>query len=488
MTVALTDSDRRLALRVVKARERLLDFTTYTFPTYQRSYHLDRLAEELEAVERGDSKRLMIFMPPQHGKSELVSVRFPAWFLCRNPTKRYIMASYGEDLASDFGGQVRNIVAQQPLFPKVRLAADSKAKDLWKVEGGGFLRAVGIGSGVIGRGADIISIDDPYKKREEAYSESYRRKIRGWYRTEIYTRRQPECAIILILHRWHEADLAGSLLAEAAADPLADQWRILRLPAVAEAGDILGRPVGEALWKDKFTEGFLAQQRRGMDEAEWNALYQQRPAPEEGAIFKWFPRYQEVPPLKQVVVGIDTAYTGEASSDYTAWAVWGFDGSRAFLLEADRFKGEVPDAERRITATIWRLQQQHQGVPVKALVRSAVAIDRIAAQHLRRGVATVGVAGNGGQGRAGLPVVEVKLARGNTKEELGNIVATEFEGQRALIPGYGPWLDAWLEEHKSFPYGQHDDWVETTIVALWYLLRREPLRREQEPVRVYGSY
>jgi hypothetical protein len=476
VTVTLTDSDRAQVAGILKARDRLLDFAQYTFPGYQKAPHLELVAQELEAIERGENDRLIVLMPPRHGKSELISVRFPAWALCLRPTRAIISASYGDKLAVEMGRRTRNVVDTQPLFPFVRLAADSKAKDLWHTQQGGQFLAVGIGSGVVGFGGDIITIDDPFKKREEAESEVQRDKIWNWYTSEILTRQEPSAAIVVVMHRWHEDDLVGRLLLS---EP--GRWRVLRLPAVAEtAGDVIGREKGDPLWAWRYDAEALAQRRKEIGERDWNSLYQQRPTPPEGAVFKWWNRYQQPPKLREIVVGIDTAYTGSATSDYTAWSTWGFDGSYAYLMEADRFQGEVPDAERRITATIWRLIQQNPGVPVKGLVRASVAIDRVAAQHLRRGISMDGLAGVGPTGRVGLPIVEVKLpAMGgrHVKEELGNLYATEFESGRALIPEWAPWLEAWLEEHKGFPAGLHDDYVETTFLAMHHLFRREAWTR-----------
>ena len=167
-----------------KARQSLIDFTTYTFPQYAPAEHHKLIADKLEAVERGDIQRLMIFMPPRHGKSELATKRFPAWFLGRNPDKQIIQASYNSELARDFGRQVRNIFQERKfsnLFSDVELAQDSKAADRWNTNLGGAYVAAGVGTAVTGRGADILIIDDPLKDREEAESETRRDTVWNWY-------------------------------------------------------------------------------------------------------------------------------------------------------------------------------------------------------------------------------------------------------------------------------------------------------------------
>jgi predicted phage terminase large subunit-like protein len=184
-----------------KGRQSLLAFTEYTLPQYKRAAHHQLIAEKLEAVERGEIDRLMIFMPPRHGKSELASKRFPAWCLGRDPQRQIIAASYNSDLASDFGRNVRNIVAAPEfgqVFPGVSLAPDSQAANRMNTNRGGTYVAAGVGTAVTGRGADIALIDDPFKDREEADSERRRETVWDWYRSTLYTRLMPGGAIVLI--------------------------------------------------------------------------------------------------------------------------------------------------------------------------------------------------------------------------------------------------------------------------------------------------
>lgn len=448
------------------AQDHLLDFCTETYSGYHRAEHLVLVAEALEDIESGANDRLIIELPPRHGKSELVSVRFPAWLLGRQPTRSVISASYGDELAHEMGRRARNVVETQHVFPEVRLAADSKAKNLWHTQQGGQFLAVGIGSGVVGFGGDIILIDDPYKKREEAESERHREHIWNWYTSEILTRQEPNAAIVLIMHRWHEDDLSGRVQE---AEP--GRWKLISLPAIAEGDDLLGRKPGQALWPWRYDEEALEQRRTELgNDRDWYSLYQQRPAPDEGLIFKWFPRFHNPGILKQIILPIDTAYTDTSGSDYTAWTAWGFDGQKAYALDADRYKGEVPEAERIIIKLYQDLRRMYSNIPIKPLVRQAVAIDRIIGQHLRE---------------AGLPVVEVKMPS-NTKKEMAKIVSANFESGRALVPSHAIWLSDWMAEHKAFDTGKHDDWVETTNIALWYLFRSRPWKRPTERVEVWG--
>ena len=198
------------------ARKSLLDFCLYTNITYEIAPHHKLIAEKLEAVERGEIKRLMITMPPRHGKSELASRRFPSWYIGRNPDKQIIAASYNSDLANDFGREVRNIVGS-PEFSNLfntALSVDSKAANRWHTDKGGMYVAAGVGTAITGRGADILLIDDPFKDRQEADSEITRQRVWDWYTSTAYTRLMPGGAVIVINTRWHDDDLSGRLLEE----------------------------------------------------------------------------------------------------------------------------------------------------------------------------------------------------------------------------------------------------------------------------------
>ncbi len=304
-------------VRATLARRSLLRFTEYTNPLYQRAHHHELIAAKLEAVERGEIDRLMIFMPPRHGKSELASKRFPAWCLGRNPARQIIAASYNSDLANDFGRNVRNLVAEPEfahVFPNVALAADSQAANRMNTNHGGAYVAAGVGTAVTGRGAHIALIDDPFKDREEADSERRRDTVWDWYRSTLYTRLMPGGAIVLIQTRWHEDDLAGRLLEQ---EP--DQWDVLELPAVND--------VGEALWPEWYGIEALNRIKATIGPREWSALYQQQPQPDDGTYFQraWFDEWKSPPALRYYGTS-DYAVT-DGGGDYTVHRVWGIDAA-----------------------------------------------------------------------------------------------------------------------------------------------------------------
>lgn len=313
------------------ARRGLVRFTEYTNSLYTAAQHHRQIANALESVERGDIDRLMIFMPPRHGKSELASRRFPAWCLGRQPRRQIIAASYNSDLASDFGRDVRNIVASEDfaeIFPNVGLRPDSKAANRMNTNEGGAYIAAGVGTAVTGRGADIALIDDPFKDREEADSEVTRNRVWSWYQSTLYTRLMPGARIVLIQTRWHEDDLAGRLL-----ETQPDQWTVLELPAIDKDG--------HALWPEWYDAEALARIKNSIGPREWSALYQQRPQPDEGTFFQrdWLKQWDKRPANLSVYGTSDYAVT-EGDGDYTVHRVWGVDPDGT-LYRLDGWRGQT---------------------------------------------------------------------------------------------------------------------------------------------------
>lgn len=277
-------------LRRDDAIARLLPFAAYTHPRWETGAHHRRICDALEAVERGECKRLAIFAPPRHTKSELASRRFPAWYFGRHPDRQVIACSYNDDLATDIGRDVRNLVADQyyrNIFPGVTLAADSAAAGRWHTSQGGVYVSTGVGGTITGRGAHLGIIDDPIKNREEADSERVRENIWKWYTSTFYTRLMPDAAIVLMLTRWHEDDLASRALAS-------EQWTVLELPAIANEGT----DNEQALWPEWYPLERLREIRKVLPPRDWSALYQQRPRAEQGSYCQrsWFAdRYDELP-------------------------------------------------------------------------------------------------------------------------------------------------------------------------------------------------
>lgn len=328
------------------AFSRLIAYAAYQWPSYQDAAHHRLIARHLEAVERGDIKRLMITMPPRHGKSMLASEFFPAWYMGRNPGHYVVTATYAQDLADDFGRKVKNQIEDptfQQVFPGVGLADDSKSSKRFHVEGGmggiehlttqrGAFYAVGVGGPLTGRGAHLLLIDDPIKNREDADSEVQRRKVKDWYTSTAYTRLMPGGRIVIIQTRWHEDDLSGWLQAEHEHEG----WVVLNLPAIDRQGI--------ALWPDQYPVDVLHQIKRALPPRDWSALYQQQPQPDEGTFFQreWLKSWTTKPNVN-VYGTSDYAVTADGG-DYTVHRMWGID-SQGGLYRLGGWRGQTASDE-----------------------------------------------------------------------------------------------------------------------------------------------
>lgn len=299
--------------------------------------HHKLLTAKLEAVSRGDIKRLMIFMPPGSAKSTYASVLFPPFFLANNPTKSILGASHTIELADRFGRRVRNILADHGNVLNVHLSNDNKSAGRWSTQEGAEYFAAGVGVGIAGFRADLGIIDDPVRSRQDADSELIRNRQWDWYIADFTTRLKPNAAVVIIQTRWHEDDLAGRLLA---LEP--DKWEVISLAMEALPDDPLGRNVGEPLWPDWFTDDMRATAKR--DARTWNALYQQQPAPDDGDYFKteMFRTYSKVP-KELVYYGASDYAVTDNGGDFTEHGIFGVDVDGNIYV-IDWWKGQTsPD-------------------------------------------------------------------------------------------------------------------------------------------------
>lgn len=292
---------------------------------------LSQVAEYVESNGERGIGRLVIEMPPRHGKTLTTSRLFPAWFLGRNPNKRVMLVSYGATLANKNSRVARNYIRSstyQRLFPGIELAQDSAAVDSWELDGyEGGCDAIGITGGATGKGAHVLCIDDPIKNRQEAESVVYRERVWDAYINDLYTRLEPGGAIIIMMTRWHKDDLIGRVLKHAEDDHEdVEQWTRIRMPAIAEdEDDPIGRQPGEALWPWRFPLDRLKRIARSVGRFVWAALYQQRPQPREGGLFQWDDidthRTKQPPSLTRIVVAVDPS--GSSSGDEVGIVVAG---------------------------------------------------------------------------------------------------------------------------------------------------------------------
>lgn len=308
---------------------------------YVPAKHHRLLIDHLEAVERGEIDRLMVCMPPGSAKSTYTSVEFPPWFLGRNPELNVIAASHTQELAETFGRRARNVVATDEYRAVFGfgLNMDSQAAGRWATERGGEYFASGVGGAIAGRRADLVVIDDPVKSQEDADSERARARAWDWYVSDLLTRLKPAGRQIVVMTRWHEEDLGGRIL-----DREGARWVVLEIPMEAYAGDPLGRKPGEMLWPDYFTQDML--QAAKLNPRSWNALYQQRPSPDDGTYFRrdWFKTWHDKPKHLNLYGTSDYAVT-DSGGDFTVHRIWGVD-AQGDLYRLDGWRGQA-------TADVW---------------------------------------------------------------------------------------------------------------------------------------
>tara|TARA_R110000850_G_scaffold251227_2_gene376328 strand:+ start:668 stop:2278 length:1611 start_codon:yes stop_codon:yes gene_type:complete len=276
-----------LALRFL-TRKRLLPFIERFNPDYAAGWvHKDicrRLEKFSNDVAEKKSPRLMLFMPPRHGKSTLASIGYPAWHLGRHPDHEFIACSYSGSLSMGFSRKVRQLL-REPTYKtafKTRLDPDSQSAEAWLTTSGGGFVAAGVGGGITGKGAHVLVIDDPVKNREDAESQNNRDSNWDWYTSTAYTRLAPGGGVLVILTRWHDDDLAGRLL-KAGGDG-GDEWEVVSYPAIAEEDEEF-RVTGDALHKERYDEKALDRIRKAVGPRDWSALYQQNPVADDGDYF-----------------------------------------------------------------------------------------------------------------------------------------------------------------------------------------------------------
>jgi predicted phage terminase large subunit-like protein len=453
--VALWEKARR-----EKARRSLLEFVSYTFPAYVRAAHLDKLAGKLEAIERGEIDRLMVFMPPRHGKTELAGIRFPAWYLGRHPDDPVIFASYAASLAHSKSRECRNLIesqAYQNVFGRfscvdepVELAEDERAVQAWRIAGhrGGMI-AAGVGGGMTGYGAKLLIVDDPHKNRQEANSQTMREQVWGWYTSTARTRPEPGAAIVLIQTRWHPDDLAGRLLKLAETDPKADRWEVLHLPALSEDG--------QALWPERFPVEELEKTRATIGSWEFEALYQGRPRPLEGALFKreWFRVADRAPEGLTWVRFWDLAVSVKETADFTVGgrAALAEDGT-LYIADVVRGRWEWPAAKKIIIQTALADGPGEVGI-------EKVAFQLAAVQELRQEPALLAHT-----------IREVEPDRDKVARALPWAARAEA-GKVVLV--IGDWIGDFLAEVCDFPLGEHDDQVDAVSGGVQMLAGRREI-------------
>ena len=444
-----------------QARRELLPFCQYTMPSYEAPPHLTALSDALEAMERGELKRLIVLMPPRHGKSESISLRFPCWYLAKHPEEYIVQAGYAESIALTHSRKARDIFISPEmtrLFPDIHhrperagqevIIPERQAAHEWGTKQGGSYYAVGIGGGLTGRGFNVGIIDDPVKDAEEAESQTYRDRVWDWYRTVFITRAEPGAAIIIVMTRWHQDDLVGRLLKLSLKDQRADQWKVLHFPAIKD---------GEALWPERYPLDVLERIRSGQADKPdepgqgsraFESLYQGNPTIAEGQIVKreWWHFFRQRPNFERIIHSWDTAFKDKAQNDYSVCTVWGEAQNGYYLLDVWRDKVEFPELKRVAVALYERDLPNLVLVEDKASGQSLV-------QELQRNTR--------------IPVLPFKVDA--NKVARANSVTPLIEAGKVLLPEYAPWLFDYIEELSAFPNAEHDDQVDSTTQALSFM-------------------
>ena len=476
--------------------------------------HLD-LCRRLEQFERdvraGKSPRLIIAMPPRAGKTKIVSQKFPAWYLGRNPTHDVVCASYGQKIANKNSRHARAIVTGQAgrdAFPHLQIVDEDDrptprtrrrrtvpkrrrrrstdeldAIDNWRVRGGGGYQACGTNTGLTGHGAHVLVIDDPIKDRKEAESATVRASVWDWYTSTAYTRLAPGGGVIVMATRWHEDDLTGRLLK--AEKEGGDKWDVVSYPAVADedetaspyvsveelrelCGDLrtdeAGRPLfrrqGEALHPARYDVDWYGQVKHTIGVRDWSALYQQRPVPSGGGLFQreWFGQRYNLPPwelataLEGVMISVDATFRDKETSDFVVMQVWGWKGPRRYLLGQTRARMNYPATKRAL----------------RDLVKAWPTVRIVLVEAKANGDALIA------ELKEEIPGV-IGFEPGNTsKPARAQIAAVPYEAMQVWLPDpqWAPWIGGFVEEHVSFPAGANDDQVDAGAQALIYLRDR----------------
>lgn len=457
-----------------KARENLLDFTKFTFKTYRADPVHKLIAETLDKVIDGEIKRLMIFAPPQSGKSQLVSVHLPAMWFAKRPNDPVILTSYGADLAKDKSRQARQItesVEYRALFPGVSTNRGSRAVNHWTLNrpNRGSLLAAGVGGPITGHGAALGVIDDPFENWEQAQSLTIRNRVWDWYRGTFRTRIWEHGSIILIMTRWHMDDLAGRLLSDQA-----DQWVVLRLPAIAEtqeerdaaakrAGlplglpDPLDREPGEPLAPSRYSIAALASLKRDVGGLVWAAEYQGSPTVQEGTVFKrhWFKYVGVAPAEARRVRYWDKAGTVGGGA-YTAGVLIAVDENRRVYVE-DIKRGQWSALEREQVMKQTALDDAEKYGIVKWREDGSYEVEDYGVE-----IWVEQEPGSGGKESAEATIrnlmgfdVHAETVTGSKDVRLEPFRAQAEGGNVFLVQG--PWIPAYLDELTAIPNGTYRD-------------------------------
>jgi predicted phage terminase large subunit-like protein len=403
----------------------------------------------LDAVAK-KKKRIIINMPPRHGKSELVCKYFPVWYLGNNPDKKVLITMHSSDLANKYGGWTRDLFVDygKSLFG-LEVSKSTKSKSSWEVaQHQGGVEAHGWKGSITGKGADVLIIDDLIKNYEEAFSTTYREAMKNWFASTAFSRLSPNAIVILIMTRWHYDDIAGYLQEE-----YPETWEVINFPAIAESDDVLGRKKGDYLWPERFGKEYIEEQMK-VQGSFFTSLYQQKPVITTSLIFdpsNW-QYYKQKPKdlrdkLDYVIQVWDTAFKESETNDYSVCLTIGIDKNHYYILDVFRKKLNFNDLEKNVV----RLYEYWNA-------------DKLYVED----------AGSGQSLIQTMPYrhgISVKAVKTMNKVVRANMVSSPLENRTVYLPLNMSWVTDFINELARFPSGKHDDQVDVYAIAMQILMK-----------------
>jgi len=453
----LSESEKNEALALLNKYEQIeksescqKDFTAFVkhmWPDFIEGRHHKIIAEKFNKIAQGKLKRLIVCLPPRHSKSEFASTYLPAWMMGLRGDLKIIQTTHTAELAVRFGRRVRNIIDSedyQEIFPNVKLQADNKSAGRWTTNEGGESFYAGVGGAITGRGADLLIIDDPHSE-QDAMSPTSMESAYEWYTSGPRQRLQPGGIIVIVMTRWSTKDLVGKVLKKQG-DDHADQWEVVEFPAIMPESE-------EPLWPEFWKKSELLSVKASLPVSKWNSQWLQNPTAEEGAIVKreWWSKWEkeDIPDYSYIIQSYDTAFSKKETADYSAITTWAvfrpfIDGPDAIiLLDAKRARVDFPELKKIAydEYLYWKpdcilIEAKASGTPLTHELR-----------------------------RMGIPVTAYTPSRGQDKIARMNSVAPLFESGMVWCPEE-TFAEEVVEEMASFPFGEHDDYCDSSTMAL----------------------
>jgi predicted phage terminase large subunit-like protein len=449
--------EKRAVLPLLSSKS-FLAFLCYTDARYEPSDVHRYLANKLEKVESGEIKRLIITMPPRHGKSRIAGIEFPAWFLGKDPTRSVIMSSYGDALSLKHSREARDrckSVAFSKIFPKAIPNPKLQSKNTWGFMQGGSYSSTTVGGGMTGLGADLLIIDDPHKNRQEAESKLVRDRIWEWFTSTAFTRLSRHGAVVLIMTRWHVDDLVGKLLSDEYNNHLKEmgqedeKWDLVELPAICEKNvDELGRKKGEALWSERWDTKAIQGIEANIGAYDYTSLYRCTPRIKGGNVanvdgIKYID-INDIPKSVELVRTWDLAITDKDKSDFTAGCLAGYDRTTGnfYIAHMAKLKANWFGVKKKV---IEYAEREGTRIGVEAVSGFKTAYEEIKmALH-------------------GKTQVKYSVPRENKMIRANSWMSRIDSGKVYVAKGI--WNADFIDELSVFPDGKHDDQVDAVSLA-----------------------